>query len=207
MAIFIFFRLIICPAEKAGLSSVVKKQNATCVLAVAQPPAINLNRNADADFIDLLHFVTLLRLPLHARIPSALKEGFPVCGGCQWPQHRHPFSKKSFLPMLINSAFFASLGVFIVEPHTNAPEEKSGLFAHFFRRKPTGFCLKSKLYFLAFFQKNRAQNEVYQPGWFLNLKFWAFLVSCFDRIEIFFFHRKNQLKKIKFIYLWTRWDV
>jgi hypothetical protein len=39
--------------------------------------------------------------------------------------------------------------------------------------------------------------KVYQPNWFLNLKFWAFLGYYFERIEIFFFHRKNQLKKIK----------
>jgi hypothetical protein len=66
-----------------------------------------------------------------------------------------PSHKKSFLHIGINSAFFASLGVFIVLPHTNA----LWLFAHFFRRKPTGFCLKNELCFLASFQKNRAQNE------------------------------------------------
>ena len=156
---FFFFRLKVYSWKKNS----PKKSTATCVLAVAQPPAINLNRNADADFIDLLHFVTLLRLPLHARILPALKKGFPVCGGCQWPQHRHSFSKKSFLRVGINNAFFASLGVFIVEPHTNA----LWLFAHFFRRLPKGNYLKNSIIVLAIFQKNRAQNEV------LSAKAWS----------------------------------
>jgi hypothetical protein len=55
-----------------------KKQTATCVLAVALPPAINLKWYANADLFDLLHFVLLLRLPFHAPIPPALKKGFPV---------------------------------------------------------------------------------------------------------------------------------
>jgi hypothetical protein len=45
-----FFRLLFVLLKKAGLSSDEKKQTAPCVLAVAQPPAINLNRNANADF-------------------------------------------------------------------------------------------------------------------------------------------------------------
>jgi hypothetical protein len=53
--------------------------------------------------------------------------------------------------LLASTAFFASLGVFIVEPHTNAPEEKSGLFAHFFRRLPKGIYLKNNFYVLAIF--------------------------------------------------------
>jgi hypothetical protein len=61
--------------------------------------------------------------------------------------------------MLINSAFFASLGVFIVEPHTNALR----LFAHFFRRLPKGIYLKNNALAMAIFQKNRAQNETYLP--------------------------------------------
>jgi hypothetical protein len=32
-----------------------------------------------------------------------------------------------------------------VKPHTNAPEEKSGLFAHFFRRLPRGIYLKNNI--------------------------------------------------------------
>ena len=47
--------------------------------------------------------------------------------------------------MLINNAFFASLGVFIVGINTNAPDEKSGLFAHFFRRLPKGIYLKNNI--------------------------------------------------------------
>ena len=37
----------------AALHSAVCASTAPCVLAVALPPAINLNRNANADFIDL----------------------------------------------------------------------------------------------------------------------------------------------------------
>jgi hypothetical protein len=57
--------------------------------------------------------------------------------------------------LLASTAFFASLGVFIVEPHTNALR----LFAHFFRRLPRGFSAKQKHSVLAIFQKNRAPNE------------------------------------------------
>jgi hypothetical protein len=46
---FYFFRLLVVLLKKAGLYSDEKKQTATCVLAVAQPPAINLNRNANAN--------------------------------------------------------------------------------------------------------------------------------------------------------------
>jgi hypothetical protein len=46
---FYFFRLLFVLLKKAGLSSDEKKQTATCVLAVALPPAINLNWNANAD--------------------------------------------------------------------------------------------------------------------------------------------------------------
>jgi hypothetical protein len=68
-------------------------------------------------------------------------------------------AKKSFLRVGINNAFFASLGVFIVLPHTNALR----LFAHFFRRLPKGIYLKNSVIVLAIFQKNRAQNETYPP--------------------------------------------
>ncbi|WP_395073629.1 hypothetical protein, partial [Flavobacterium sp.] len=51
-------------------------------------------------------------------------------------------AKKSFLRVGINNAFFTSLGVFIVEPHTNALR----LFAHFFRRLPKGIYLKKQHY-------------------------------------------------------------
>jgi hypothetical protein len=43
--------------------------------------------------------------------------------------------------LLASTAFFASLGVFIVVPHTNALR----LFAHFFRRLPKGICLKNNI--------------------------------------------------------------
>ena len=122
-------------------------------------PAINLIRNVPLkkrDWCKLFvpqSFTSSVAVARSHPFTSSLARQFPVCGGCSMPQHRHPFTKKSFLPMLINNAFFCSLGVFIVLSQTNA----LGLFAHFFRRKPTGFCLKRKLCFLAFFQKNRAQ--------------------------------------------------
>jgi hypothetical protein len=56
-------------------------------------------------------------------------------------------AKKTFLHIGINSGFFASLGVFIVEPHTNALR----LFAHFFRRLPKGIYLKNNIIVLAIF--------------------------------------------------------
>jgi len=56
--------------------------------------------------------------------------------------------------LLASTAFFASLGVFIVGIHTNALR----LFAHFFRRLPRGIYLKNNIYVLAIFQKNRAQD-------------------------------------------------
>jgi hypothetical protein len=51
-----------------------------------------------------------------------------------------PASQKT---LLASTAFFASLGVFIVGINTNALR----LFAHFFRRKPTGFSLKYQIRF------------------------------------------------------------
>ncbi len=84
-------------------------------------------------FIDCSAIASLFRLPLHARIPTALKKGFSVCGGCSiaaTPPHRS--SKKSS----VNYAFFLRcLGVFKNEPYTNALR----LFAHFFRRLPGRF--------------------------------------------------------------------
>jgi hypothetical protein len=62
---FYFFRLLFVLLKKAGLSSDEKKQTATCVLAVALPPAINLNRYARKGLICLFFFgcrFTLLSL-------------------------------------------------------------------------------------------------------------------------------------------------
>jgi hypothetical protein len=56
--------------------------------------------------------------------------------------------------LLASTAFFASLGVFIVGIHTNALR----LFAHFFRRLPREIYLKNNIYVLAIFQKNRARD-------------------------------------------------
>ena len=57
-------------------------------------PAIKFNRNANADFLDLFRFASLVHLPLHAHSLPAQKKGFPVCGGWSMPQHRHPLPKK-----------------------------------------------------------------------------------------------------------------
>jgi hypothetical protein len=96
------------PQEKCGS---VFASTAPCVLAVAlspshQPQVVRLWLS----LIICSAIATLFRLPLHARIPSALKKGFPVCGGLSRPQHRHPFTKKSFLTIAINNAFFVLLG-------------------------------------------------------------------------------------------------
>ena len=111
-------------------------------------------RKIGTDVNYLFRFASLFRLPFHARSTSLPRSSsVPILRWLSVTATPPPVQQKSFLPMLINNAFFASLGVFIVLLHTNALR----LFAHFFRRKPTGIFLKRKLYFLAFFQKNRAQ--------------------------------------------------
>jgi hypothetical protein len=124
-----------------------KKQTATCVLAVALPPAINLNRNARKGLILIICSAnaTLFRLPFHAPIPTlhyakaSLRSRSRVAVSDRNTATRS--AKKSFLRVGINNAFFCSLGVFIVEPHTNALR----LFAHFFRRLPKGISLKNNI--------------------------------------------------------------
>jgi hypothetical protein len=76
--------------------------------------------------------------------------------------------------LLASTAFFASLGVFIVGIHTNAPAEKAGLFAHFFRRLPKGICLKNNILQWQSSKKIERQIKPYPPSWFLNLMFWTF---------------------------------
>jgi hypothetical protein len=71
----------------------------------------------------------------------------------------------------MNNAFFCSLGVFIVEPHTNALR----LFAHFFRRLPRGICLKNNILVLAIFQKNRAPDETLSAKTSDEWKVWEYL--------------------------------
>jgi hypothetical protein len=56
-------------------------------------------------------------------------------------------AKKAFYTQNRPTLFFASLGVFIVLPHTNA----LWLFAHFFRRLPKGIYLKNNIIVLAIF--------------------------------------------------------
>jgi hypothetical protein len=142
------------PAEKAGsvFASTATYFFSGCSFA---QPSTSIGTPKRADFMDLLHFVTLFRLPLHAASPSLhfVKTSFRSRSSVavRLPQHRHPVTKKTK-----KNGFFAPLGCLeLHEINTNALR----LFAHFFRRKPTGFCLKNELYFLASFQKNRAQNE------------------------------------------------
>jgi hypothetical protein len=68
---FYFFRLISCSAIALPFSD-EKKQTAPCVLAVALPPAINLNRNARKGLILIICSAnaSLFRLPFHAPIPT-----------------------------------------------------------------------------------------------------------------------------------------
>ena len=131
---------------------------------------------------------SLLRLPFHARIPPALKKGFSVCGGLSRPQHLHSFTKKSFLYTKPPNAFFTSLGVFIVIPHTNVLR----LFAHFFRRMPRGIYLKNRHYFLAFFQKNRAPNESLSAKTSDKFNVSAFLLVIMRKKQIFYYFYKGR---------------
>jgi hypothetical protein len=79
-------------------------------------------------------------------------------------------AKKSFLHIGINNAFFASLGVFIVLPHTNALR----LFAHFFRRLPKGIFIKNNILQWQSSKKIERLIKLYPPSSVINLKFWAF---------------------------------
>ncbi len=84
---FYFFSSLVAPLCYA--LDKVKKQTVAHFLAVAQPPAINLNRNARKGLMCLFCYAiaSLLRLPLHAPVPTlSLRKNFasfPVQGGCQ----------------------------------------------------------------------------------------------------------------------------
>ena len=59
-------------------------------------PAINFDKVWQSHALNYLfgekpHY----SLPLHAHSLTALKKGFPVCGGWSMPQHRHPLPKKN----------------------------------------------------------------------------------------------------------------
>jgi hypothetical protein len=139
VASFIFLPSLFVPLKKAGLSSDEKKQTATCVLAVAQPPAINLNRNANAKVNYLFRYrftfsVAVTRShPFFSSCLLASRSAVAVSDRNTATRS----AKKSFLRVGIYNAFFASLGVFIVKPHTNALR----LFAHFFGRSRTCQCI------------------------------------------------------------------
>jgi hypothetical protein len=115
-------------------------------------PAINLNRNAKADLNNLFRYRFTFSVAVPRSQPSSPEKGLPSLWWLFDCRNTATQSQKKPRKM----AFFAPLGCLeLHEINTNALR----LFAHFFRRKPTGFCLKNELYFLASFQKNRAQNE------------------------------------------------
>jgi len=101
-------------------------------LAVALPPAINLNRNADADFIDLFRRSFTCSVAVTRSCPYAPEKGALGPGWLSVTATPPPVQQKT---LLASTAFFASLGVFIVGMHTNALR----LFAHFFGRMPGKF--------------------------------------------------------------------
>jgi hypothetical protein len=128
-------------------------------------------------------------LPYHAHSLPALKKGFPVCGGCSIAATPPPSHKKSQEKWL----FFAPLGCLeLHEINTNA----LWLFAHFFRRKPTGFYLKMKHCFLASFQKNRAQNESLSAELVFKCNVPAFLLWFTDKIKMIFFSIERKIGKL-----------
>jgi hypothetical protein len=101
-------------------------------------------------FIDLLHFVTLFRLPFHARSTSLPRSSsVPVLRWLVDAATPPLVHKKKLFIYFVHNAFFCSLGVFIVEPHTNALL----LFAHFFRSMPKGICLKKEHRFFGMLPK------------------------------------------------------
>jgi len=92
-----------------------------------------------------------VRLPLHAPVPTPPKKGALGPGWLSVTATPPPVQQKT---LLASTAFFASLGVFIVGIHTNALR----LFAHFFRRLPYKSRLKTTFCIMAIFQKNRAKD-------------------------------------------------
>jgi hypothetical protein len=121
-------------------------------------------------------------VPFHAHSSSTslVPRSFPALWWLSVPQHRHSFSKKK---LLASTAFFASLGVFIVGINTNA----LWLFAHFFRRLPKGIYLKNNILQWQSSKKIERKMKLIRQSLVLNLMSWLFLVSYFERIEIFFF--------------------
>jgi hypothetical protein len=81
-----------------------KKQTAPCALAVAQPPAINLNRNANADLF-------IFSVAVSRSYPFSPEKGLPGLGWLSVTATPPLVQQKK---LLASTAFFASLGVFIV---------------------------------------------------------------------------------------------
>jgi len=112
---------------------------------------------------------SLVRLPLHAPVPTPPKKGAPGPGWLSVTATPPPVQQKT---LLASTAFFASLGVFIVGINTNALR----LFAHFFRRLPRRIYLKKQyLRFGNLPKKSSAGLKIYRESWFLNLEILAFL--------------------------------
>ena len=96
---------------------------------------------------------------------------------------------------------------------TNAPEEKSGLFAHFFRRLPKGIYLKNNI--LQWQSSKKIERLILGLSRKLVLNFddWAFWICFLRKMKSFFSNEKIkhksfffQMKKIKnsFIFVTKR---
>jgi hypothetical protein len=192
---FYFFQLISCSAIALPFSD-EKKQTATCVLAVALPPAINLNWNANADFFIFFgcRYTLLSLLSTAQKLRYVLGLGWLSVTATPPPAS----AKKSFLRVGINNAFFASLGVFIVGIHTNALR----LFAHFFRRLPKGIYLKNNILQWQSSKKIERLMKAYQPKPGPEFKVLGFFGKLILReLKYFFFIGKSNEKNKKFNYL------
>ena len=107
------------------------------------------------------------------RLPTNLFFHFNIWFG-------QPFKKMSLLfwhgfdkpnnRWLLEKWIFLKVGI-----NTNAPDEKSGLFAHFFRRLPIGIILKNKILQWQSSKKiERLIFGLYRWRWFLTLMIWLF---------------------------------
>jgi hypothetical protein len=92
----------------------------------------------------------------------------------------------------MNNAFFASLGVFIVEPHTNALR----LFAHFFRRLPRKIPVKNN--FLGWQSSKKIERKIlgFIDEFLVNSESLRLIWLVFvDKKDVFFF--KGKIKSIE----------
>ena len=92
-----------------------KKSTATCVLAVAQPPAITVgSAKSFALNQGTLTLILIFSVPFHAHSSSTslVPRSFPALWWLSVPQHRHSFSKKSSLQAPL---FLLHLGCLLLE--------------------------------------------------------------------------------------------